>query len=110
MPPFARGVSCQNDRSPLLGFGTSLTARAPRRLSSFDDGYQVPATEGPRGCHLGVERSHQSHGYRKGTLDYHTGQGSFWPRQRHPHNAQSEFLLVPVDRSQAEMHLGLDDR
>jgi len=29
----------------------------------------------------------------------------FWLRQRHPHSAQSGFMLVCVDRLQAKMHL-----
>jgi len=112
--PLYGGASSQNARPSLLGLGTFLIAFTLHRFlisaSSFDDGYKVPATEGPGGFNLGVERGHRSHGFREGALDCSAGQGRFWHRQHHPHNAQSGLLLIRVDRLQAEMHLGHDDR
>ena len=69
----------------VLGLGTFFAALVHHLLavtSSFDDGHELPATEGARRRTLSFERVHRSLEPCEGDLEHHTRKGCLWLGRR----------------------------
>ena len=85
-----RGASFETKRTSIsIRVRSFLTAFTPQTFSTatstFNYGCKAPTTEGGGGCYLSVENSNRSLEPREEDLEYHTGQGCFWPRQHSSH-------------------------
>ena len=78
-----------------------LRSLCPHRLlpatSSFDDGHELPATEGARRCSLSFECAHRGFESCEGDLERHPRKGRFWLVRRDPDDDCGVFLPIPCD-------------
>ena len=85
--------ACQNGRSSLLGLGSFRTAypphHSPTAPSTFDNGYEGPATEASQYYPFLLECSHRSLEHCEGCVKPDTSQGHFRLCHGHSHYDQS---------------------
>ena len=93
--PFTRGVRYQDCRSSLLGFWCfPITYTSHRFFTAtlrFDDGNQIPTTEGTGRRSLHVESDHRCPESCEGDLERNTSQGCLWLRQHPSHHDSGKF-------------------